>query len=297
MQINRLFEIIYILMRKKKVTAKELAERFEVSTRTIYRDIEILSSSNIPIYMSKGKGGGIHMLDNFILDKSMFTEDEQNEILTAILSIKETKQFENEVIVDKLSTIFNKRAHSWIKIDFSSWDGYEKKFDDIKNSILNRDVIEIEYLNRLGEKGKRKIWPIQLWFKEKTWYLRAFCLLKKDYRIFRVSRIKNLNITNEKFDLINIEDCEKATQNINSDQKILKIVLKIDKSQEYRVYDEFETFEKDNDGNFLVYFFSVEDMWIYGYILTYGEYAEVISPIEVKNHIKSKIEKMKKKYF
>lgn len=297
MQINRLFEIIYILMRKKKVTAKELAERFEVSTRTIYRDIEILSSSNIPIYMSKGKGGGIHMLDNFILDKSMFTEDEQNEILTAILSIKETKQFENEVIVDKLSTIFNKRAHSWIKIDFSSWDGYEKKFDDIKNSILNRDVIEIEYLNRLGEKGKRKIWPIQLWFKEKTWYLRAFCLLKKDYRLFRVSRIKNLNITNEKFDLINIEDCEKATQNINSDQKILKIVLKIDKSQEYRVYDEFETFEKDNDGNFLVYFFSVEDMWIYGYILTYGEYAEVISPIEVKNHIKSKIEKMKKKYF
>ena len=81
MQVNnRLFEIVYILMQKKKVTAKELADRFEVSTRTIYRDIEALSTANIPIYATKGKDGGIGLLDEYVLNKAILSEEEQNQI-------------------------------------------------------------------------------------------------------------------------------------------------------------------------------------------------------------------------
>ena len=78
MQINRLFEIVYILLNKKTITARELSEHFEVSMRTIYRDIDTLSGAGIPIYTSKGKGGGISLLDNFVLKKSMLSEQEQD---------------------------------------------------------------------------------------------------------------------------------------------------------------------------------------------------------------------------
>lgn len=80
MQINRLFEIVYILLEKEKVTARELAERFEVSTRTVYRDIEALSCAGIPVYMSKGKGGGVSLLPGFTLNKAVITEGEKAEI-------------------------------------------------------------------------------------------------------------------------------------------------------------------------------------------------------------------------
>lgn len=88
MKINRLFQIVYILLERKTITAKELADKFEVSTRTIYRDIEILSSSKIPIYANKGKGGGINLLDDFVLDKSILSEEEQNQILFSLQSLQ-----------------------------------------------------------------------------------------------------------------------------------------------------------------------------------------------------------------
>ena len=88
MQINRLFEIVYILLERKTITAKELAERFEVSTRTIYRDIEILSQAKIPVYANKGNGGGIGLLEDYVLDKSVLSEEEQNQILFALQSME-----------------------------------------------------------------------------------------------------------------------------------------------------------------------------------------------------------------
>ena len=84
MQINRLFEIVYLLLEKKQITAKELAEHCEVSTRTIYRDVETLSGAGIPIYMTKGKGGGISLLPEFVLNKTVITEAERADILSSL---------------------------------------------------------------------------------------------------------------------------------------------------------------------------------------------------------------------
>ena len=88
MKINRLFEIIYTLLQKERITAEELAERFEVSTRTIYRDIDVLSSVGIPVYMMKGRDGGIALLPNYILDKTILTEDERKNILASLRAVE-----------------------------------------------------------------------------------------------------------------------------------------------------------------------------------------------------------------
>ena len=122
MKISRLFEIVYLLLEKKTITAKELAEHFEVSVRTIYRDIDILSSAGIPVYFQRGKSGGIKLMDNYIINKSLFSQDEQNEILYALQSLNATNYPNNNKTLSKLSTIFNKKSDNWIKIDFSRYN-------------------------------------------------------------------------------------------------------------------------------------------------------------------------------
>ena len=292
---NRLFEIIYILMQKRKITAKELADRFEVSTRTIYRDIETLSRANIPIYASKGKDGGIGLLDEYVLNKTILSEEEQNQILFALQGMEEAKGQDEKDILNKLSALFNKKVNDWIKIDFSNWsDAKEERFEIIKSAILNKRLIQFTYYNSNGEESKRIVEPLQIWFKDKSWYLISYCKLKQDYRIFKIARIKEIKMLQEHFE----RELPKEEKDENYNLKIIELELEINKAMTYRVYDEFESEEitKKEDGNYIVKVEYPENEWVYGYILSFGEYAKVLSPSYAKNIIKDKLEKILKNY-
>ena len=276
MQVNnRLFEIVYILMQKRKTTAKELADRFEVSTRTIYRDIETLSTANIPIYASKGKDGGIGLLDEYVLNKTILSEEEQNQILFALQGMKKVKGQDEKDILEKLSILFNKEINDWIKIDFSNWGNVqEERFDIIKSAILNKQLIGFTYYNSNGEESKRIVEPLQIWFKDKSWYLVSYCKLKQDYRIFKIARIKEVKMLQEHFE----RELPKE-ENEQYNFKIIELELEINKAMTYRVYDEFESKEitKKEDGNFMIKVKYPENEWVYGYILSFGEYAKVLN--------------------
>ncbi len=289
MQVNnRLFEILYILLQKKKVTAKELAEKFEVSTRTIYRDIEALSSANIPIYMSKGKDGGIGILEEYVLNKSILSEEEQNQILFALQSLEKMNGNSEKDILEKMSTIFNKKVTDWIKIDFSNWSpSKENTFQIIKSAILNKQLIEFTYYNSTGEKSTRIVEPLQIWFKDKSWYLISYCRLKNDYRFFKLTRMKNVKLLEEHF--------ERDMPEQNEEKKEIKNIileLEISKEMAFRVYDEFDNHEitKREDGNFIVKVEFPENEWVYSFILSFGEYVKVISPEYAKNIVKQKLQ-------
>lgn len=296
MQINRLFEMIYILLEKENVTAKELAEHFGVSVRTIYRDIDVLSRSNIPIYTNQGKGGGINLLDNFILDKSLISEDEQNQILFALQSLEKLNVNNEKMLLDKMSILFNKATRDWIEIDFSSWktdSAQNEIFNKIKETILNKKVVEITYFNSYGEENIRQVEPLQIWFKDKSWYIKAFCRLKQDYRIFKIARIRDIKILDEHFERnLPVEKEEKTKF------KVISLKLEISKKMTYRVYDEFEkeNISKNENGDFIVKVKYPENEWVYGYILSFGEYVKVLSPEYAKNIIKKRLEKTIKNY-
>ena len=296
MQVNnRLFEIVYILMQKRKTTAKELADRFEVSTRTIYRDIETLSTANIPIYASKGKDGGIGLLDKYILNKTILSEEEQNQILFALQGMKKVKGQDEKDILEKLSILFNKKINDWIKIDFSNWDNMqEERFDIIKSAILNKHLVQFTYYNSNGEESKRIVEPLQIWFKDKSWYLVSYCKLKEGYRIFKIARIKEVKMLQEHFE----RELPKEEENEKHNFKIIELELEINKAMTYRVYDEFESKEitKKEDGNFIIKVKYPENEWVYGYILSFGEYAKVLNPSYAKNIIKDKLQKTLKNY-
>lgn len=298
MQVNsRLFEIVYILLQKKKVTAKELADRFEVSTRTIYRDIEVLSSANIPIYASKGKDGGIGLLDEYVLNKAILSEEDQNQILFALQSITNVAGQKEEEILDKLSTLFNRKVEDWIKIDFANWGKdrkNEERFCMIKTAILSKKQIEFVYYNSNGEESKRIVEPLRIWFKDKAWYLISYCTIKEDYRIFKISRMKEVKILDKTFERKLPEEEKEKKYNFKS----VLLELEISKEMAYRVYDEFESEEisKKENGNFIVKVEYPEGEWIYGFILSFGEHIKVLSPDKVKKIVKTKLEKTLKNY-
>lgn len=298
MQVNnRLFEIVYILLQKKKVTAKELAERFEVSTRTIYRDVETLSRANVPIYATQGKDGGIALLDKYVLNKTILSEEEQNQILFALQSMKNVSGQNERGVLEKLSTLFNKAVNDWIKIDFSGWEkdsAQETKFEIIKKAILNKNRIEFVYYNSNGEESKRVVEPLQIWFKDKSWYVMSYCKLKENYRIFKIARMKEVKILKEQFE----RELPKEQKDEQCDFKIISLKLEISKAMAYRVYDEFEneSIRKKENGNFIVKVDYPETEWVYCYLLSFGEYAKVLSPKKVRKIIKHKLEKSLENY-
>lgn len=301
MQIDRLFKIIFILLNKNTVTAKELSERFEVSTRTIYRDIDKLSSSGIPIFTSKGSGGGISLLENFTLNKSMISENEQNEILLGLQSLKVTKYPNIESLINKLNATFKTpNSYNWIDIDFSHWNNKKhesQKFTDIKTSIIKNNIITFEYLSSYGEKTIRKVEPLRLVFKLKTWYLQGFCKTKQDFRTFRISRMKNIKVVNETFQRILPDDFSVgyATADCNL---IVTLKLRFNQQMGYRVYDEFDDdcISKNDDGSFNVEVSFPENEWIYGYIMSFGYFVEVLEPKYIRDIIKDRLSKAIEQY-
>lgn len=294
MQINRLFEIVYLLLEKETVTAKELAGHFEVSVRTIYRDIDILSTAGIPVYTNKGKGGGISLLDNFVLDKSILSEEEQNQIIFALQSLEKLDRNSEKKALEKMSRLFRKETENWIEIDFSNWSNENNKFEIIKQAILKKQVMEFTYFNSYGEEMKRQVEPLQIWFKDKAWYMKAYCRVKQDYRIFKIARIRDIKILEETFERKFPQEQEKKPYEI----KFISLELEISKAKAYRVYDEFEkeNIEKKEDGNFIVHVDYPENDWVYEYILSFGEHIKVIAPEYARNIIKDKIRKMIKNY-
>lgn len=299
MQVHRMFEIIYLLMHKKTLTAKELADQFEVSPRTIYRDIDTLCEAGIPIYTTKGKGGGIRLVDSYILNKSILSEKEQEEILSSLYGLHAVSG-DIEQVLSKLSGLFNKTSPSWIEVDLSQWGADDSgKYQLLRTAILQQRVIVFDYYNSYGQFSRRRVEPLQLWFKHKTWYLRAYCTDKEAVRLFKLTRMKRLEQLEDIFEERPLLRTDGLMPDPPSRQTpSIQLVLRIDASQAYRVFDEFEEEQitKEQDGSWLVTVEYPEDEWVYGYLMSYGPYAEVLAPAYIRDILKERLQLAANRY-
>lgn len=296
MQINRLFEMIYILLNKETMTAKAFAEHFEVSQRTIYRDVELLSAAGIPVYMTKGKGGGISLLPDFVLNKTVLTDSEKTDILSALHAVEAVSPEQVSTAVSKLSSMFGSAVGDWLEVDFSDWSNGEEEsavFAVLKTAILRKK--KAVFLYHGGEKsGWRIVEPLKLCFKGQSWYLYAYCTLRNDYRFFKLRRIKEMDVLDETFQRSSpgkLFEGEEIFKN-----NFITITLKLSKEMAYRVYDEFAQYEMQTDGGFIAQLTMPEGDWVYNYLATFGEHCEVLSPEDVRMQMRDRLQKTLRHY-
>lgn len=298
MKINRLLEIVTILLNRETVTAKELADRFEVSTRTVYRDIDALSSAGVPVYTNKGNGGGIALLEDYTLNKTLLSKSESEGLLLALKTMGATDYPEANVIINKLGSIFkNNQAHDWIEVDFEGWSSKvneQDRFSKIRDAIVNKQVISFDYVNGNGGKSSRCVEPVKLIFNSYTWYLIAYCLLRNSHRMFRLSRIKNVQVTNRHFTQREIEEYENQVANLS----LIDLKLRCDEKILNRLYDSFDGdyISKNDDGSYSLDVTIPEEEWLYGYILSFGSNAEVLEPEHLREIIKTRAKEIFNKY-
>lgn len=282
MSDSRLFKILYHLLNKGNATAPELAARFEVSPRTIYRDIEALSGAGIPVYAEPGRNGGIYLLHDFVLDKALLSENEKQELLAALQSISATGYTSNKETLTKLSALFHMDMDDWLEVDFSRWgkSTYDnEKFEKLKDAVIRHREIKIVYENTNGERSERTVQPLKLSYKSKEWYLKAFCLEKQDFRMFKLNRIIRLEQLEQAFVPKPYPEPENSLQ-----QPYPRIVLLFSKEMAYRVYDEFDETQIEHRGNgdLIATAHMPVDAWLIGYLLSFGAQVEIIEPEYLK---------------
>ena len=296
MQESRLFKIVYHLLDKGQATAPELAEKFEVSVRTIYRDIDALSGAGVPIYAEAGRNGGIHLMNDFVLDKTVLSEKEKQEILTALQSINSMNNIGNNQTLQKLSAIFNMSSENWLELDFSRWGNNgtdNEKFELLKSAVIHQKCVKITYANSYGTISERIIKPLKMSYKSMSWYLKAYCTEKQDYRVFKLTRIIDLEMLTDSF-------CKSYFPVLDETlgQAYNTIVLRFPKNISYRVYDEFDktrVSQKEN-GDLIVSVEMPEDEWLIGYLLSFGTQVDIIEPVYLKDIVAEQAKKIYEKY-
>lgn len=310
MKIDRLLSIIVILLNQDNVTAKELADRFEVSTRTVYRDIETINMSGIPIVSNQGRYGGFGILENYKINHQLLTLEDMISIVTALKNIGNfTQNKDVNLTIDKISSLvpedkkeeFNYYFNEIIICDLP-W-GYrtnlkdKEKFYLLHKAIVEERLLNIKYSDSFGSITERNIEPMSLVLKGFNWYVFAYCHLRGDYRFFRLSRICKIKLLEEKFNRreMSYEDFKARS---NSNYNMVDLVLKFSPEVSQKVADFFyeEDTIIDENGYKIVAVSYPEDEWVYSMILSYGEYVEVVEPLHIKKIIKEKARKVYEKY-
>ena len=294
MKENRYFQMIYLLLDKGQMTAPELADYFEVSIRTIYRDIDILSSAGIPIYATQGKGGGIAIQDSYVLKKSLLSEQEQKQILMALQGIRVLEDEQINMLLSKLSGVFQRQQGNWLEIDFSTWtkSGAGKhNFQLLQSAIWKSRIVSFSYYSGKGEQTKRIIEPHKLVFKTSDWYLYGYCTLRKDFRFFKLTRIRDLKLQDAEFMRETPEHIFERSDEF--EMKTVQVTLLFDAGMSHEVYEKFdEEVSEQEDGSLLVTTILPVNELLYSYVLSCRERVEVLSPPYVRDNVRKGVRKM-----
>ena len=301
MKVDRLISIVFILLEKERISAQELADMFQVSLRTIYRDIDAIDLAGIPIRSTSGVGGGFEIMPNYKIDKKVFSTADLSAILTGLSNpynliqgdelanaLAKVKSF---IPPDRAKDLELKVNQVWI--DLSQWMGNSSippYLEMIKAALQESKLISFEYIALHGNKTTRTVEPYQLVLKSSHWYLHGYCHIRNEFRLFRISRISNLQLQGETF---TPRDCQKPQLEFADILAAMQteIKIRIHESIVDRVLDycSYESFLPDGDEHYIVRFPFVENEYHYDMILGFGDKCECLEPLHIREKMKCKI--------
>lgn len=304
MKTDRLIGIIMTLLDKDRVGAKELSAMFEVSPRTIYRDIDAINMAGVPICSISGVGGGFEIMQSYKIEKNVFTSADLSAILMGLYSIADTVRGEelinalakvkSFIPTDKAKDIELKANQ--IYIDLSPWMGNnntERYLTLIKTALQENKLLSFDYADRHGIKTARTVEPYRLILKSNHWYFQGYCRLRNDFRIFRLCRISNPKMTEETF---TPRDPQKPLLDFNDMPTPMrtKITLRVHRSVMDRVLDHcgYDDVSPDGEDRYIVRFPFVENEYYYDVLLSFGEACECLEPSRVRAKMQQKLRDM-----
>jgi predicted DNA-binding transcriptional regulator YafY len=307
MRIDRMLAITVILLNRDRITARELADKFEVSVRTIYRDIDAINLAGIPVVSFAGNDGGFGIMENYRIDRQVLSLNDMFTILSALKGVNTSlDDIELETAVEKIKSLVPREKSGEMElhfeqmvIDLMPWEGsdrHKRTFKKIQSSINQNLLIKIKYSNTKGESLERIVEPMTLVLMGYAWYLFAFCRMRDDFRLFRLSRIKDVEVLKHNFMRrgASYKDYIKREQ----DRKIVDLVLKFSPEARARVMDFYneDQIETLQNGDMIVKVSYPEDEWVYSNILSHGEYIKVLEPEHVREMIQKKAKKIAEQY-
>lgn len=305
MKLDRMLYIITYLLNHRKVRAQELADQFEVSVRTIYRDIDAISQAGIPIVTYQGMDGGIGLVEGFKLDRNLLTTDEIAKIVNALKGVQSiSEDTKIKLLIEKFTGITSEKVMiptgSEIMIDLSSWNKYDQLSQSIRmirDAIRGHNLIRFTYYTNEAL-TERQAEPYQIIFKEANWYLYAFCRLRNDFRLFKLRRMSGLDILEKCFEPrpYSIEDLQWDESFDKSG--MIQVIMLFDPVMRYSVEDIFGAgnYEYADDGRLRVAALLPNGAWLNGFLLGFGDKAEIIEPPELREKISRMAESIAEVY-
>lgn len=303
MRLERLMQIVFILLNRRKVTANELAEHFQVSVRTIYRDIDALSLAGFPVFAIQGTNGGYQLIDDYGMDLNFFKPHDFQAMMKMTSSMSTLYQDQAvQEMMDKMAVITPHKTDQIADFSYLDSQNKEKRFL-LQQSILQNKVVHLSYAKK--EQAERRIVkPLQLFFHHLYWYLYAFCTEKNDYRVFKLSRIFDLDITDEVFteEFTQTAGSEQFNQwlvNMGAKRTYHDIKLLFPKEKFQDVYDHFPdaAISRTSEGKILVEINYPNEEWVNKILLSFEDQVEILAPISLKETLAAKVNKMYQHYF
>ncbi len=300
MKIDRQLGILSILLQKESVTASFLAQMFEVSIRTINRDVEDLCKAGIPIVTRQGVGGGISIMDGYKIDRTMLTHAEMQDILAGLRSLDSVNgtnrygQLMEKLSIGSSDFLVGNQA---VLIDLSSWykDSLAPKIELIRSAIEQHKELKFLYYAPKGESG-RTIEPYYLIFRWSSWYVWGWCKDREDFRLFKLNRMDNVHLSEKIF-----SEREAPLPDLG-DEKIfpggIKVKALFEADCKWRLVEEFGAgcFKERKDGKLLFQADYTDKENLLTWLLTFRDKAELLEPKELREELWQSILQMKNKY-
>ncbi|MCG8471930.1 MAG: YafY family transcriptional regulator [Desulfobacterales bacterium] len=295
MKIDRLLAITLFLMNRRKTTARELSERFEVSVRTIQRDVESLTCAGVPIYADRGKEGGYRMMENYTVDRHFFQSEELSALTELVsrfnaLGSSPALKSTEEKLKNLASGRRSSRKHDPVIMDFTPWGmdpAHRHLFQMVSRAVEGMQVLEIEYAAASGEITRRMVEPLSVIIKGASWYLYAHCRFRDAQRLFKLTRMVAVWPQDDRFDAgrwPRFSDSSKGPEDIRPETLF---VLRFAPSAKGRITDYYNSDRLHfmPDGTIMGFFPLPEDEWVYGWILSFGPLVEVLEPPHARHRV------------
>lgn len=304
MKLDRLLSIVIMLLNRQRVRAKDLADHFNVSVRTIYRDIDAINRAGIPIVTYQGHNGGLGIVDNYKIDHQVLTLQDMVSMLSVLKGVNST--FQDRQIDDAIEKIHalvpsNKqdyvRSHvDQIVIDVLPWgmNNWQKtKMLSLQKATATKHLVQFSYRDSNGTGSQRTVEPMTLIFKATSWYIFAYCRLRNDFRFFKLTRRDKLEVLEETFSRKAV-DYKKYDRMDSKNVKMTRLVIRFSKQIRHNVEDYFEKpcLEYMKNGDITATFELPDNDWVISYLLSLGEHAEVLKPEKIRILLQKKAKKI-----